>query len=82
MPIYEYRCALYAAINEFLVGMEQGDAEIKCQYCGSKELNRIFSKSHVPLSTKAGGLNKDKTCCGKNERCGKPPCADDRKCIR
>jgi len=82
MPIYEYRCARCLAINEFLVGVGQGDIEIKCQYCGSNELNRIFSQSNVVMGKGGIGLRNGKTCCGKDERCEKPPCSDDGECTR
>lgn len=80
MPIYEYQCARCDKISEFLVGIGQGGVEIKCRHCGGKELNRIFSKSHVSTSKAGSGSHNGKTCCGRDERCDKPPCSDDGEC--
>jgi len=82
MPIYEYQCKHCNAINEFLIGIGQGDIAIKCQYCGSKELNRILSKSNVAVGGRAIGSQQGKTCCGRDDRCEKPPCSGDGKCRR
>lgn len=92
MPIYEYRCKKCSRINEFLIGVNQEEKEIsakggsasgrKCRYCGSKELNKIFSKSNVSRGGHLIASQGGKTCCGREERCDKPPCSDSGICKR
>jgi len=83
MPIYEYKCNMCGKISEFLVGIGRDEtSEFKCEYCGSKELTKVFSKSHVSKSNHTIGQQKGKTCCGRDERCDTPPCSDDGICKR
>ena len=63
MPIYEYQCKDCGEVSEFLVGVTQGKVEITCKHCGSKKLNKIFSKSNVLSSGHLIGSQGGKTCC-------------------
>jgi putative FmdB family regulatory protein len=80
MPIYEYRCSQCGRVSEFLIGVGQGNVEINCKYCGSKELSKMISAPSA-VSGKIGSQH-GKTCCGKEERCDRPPCSDDGACKR
>ncbi len=80
MPIYEYKCDDCGKVSEFLFGVTQEGVEIICNHCGSKNMNKIFSKSYVSVG-KSNNL-AGKTCCGRDERCEKPPCSDIGKCER
>ena len=82
MPIYEYRCKDCGKISKFLVGVVQGEVEIKCKYCESKELERIFSKCFVRTGGAIISSQSGMTCCGRAEHCEKPPCSNDRICKR
>ena len=82
MPIYEYRCEECSRIGEFLVGVGQEKIEIKCRYCGSKSLYKIFSKSNISTKGHLISSQNGKTCCGREERCDTPPCSDDGICKR
>ena len=85
MPIYEYKCNNCGSISEFFVGMGQDNSDIKCVHCGSKGLNRIFSEISVSKENNTSGSshsNEATTCCGRTERCEKPPCSDDGVCKR
>ncbi len=82
MPIYEYKCKNCDKISEFLIGVNQDKPEIKCEFCGSKELEKIFSKTIVRTNSSIPGLRGGKTCCGRDERCDTPPCSDDGACKR
>jgi putative FmdB family regulatory protein len=82
MPIYEYKCNKCHRISEFLVGIGQGSGEIKCRHCGSSELERILSGSHVVMGKGGSGPYHGKTCCGREERCDAPPCSADGECTR
>ena len=76
MPIYEYRCRNCGQISELLIGVGQGTEEIKCAHCGSKKLDKIMSQSFIATDGNSRGPRNGKTCCGRDERCSKPPCAD------
>jgi putative FmdB family regulatory protein len=92
MPIYEYQCKACGRISEFLEGVNQETARVsakgrsasgrKCKYCGSKELSKVFSKSFVSTGAGIIGSQGGTTCCGRTERCERPPCSDDGICKR
>jgi putative FmdB family regulatory protein len=78
MPIYEYRCKNCGKISEFMIRVGKEDDEIKCQHCGSKNLEKILSRSFISTSGQMIGSQGGRTCCGREERCETPPCADGR----
>ena len=82
MPIYEYRCKDCSKVSEFLVGVGQGDSEIKCKFCKSKNLEKIISSSFISTNGHITGSQEGKTCCGRTERCDTPPCSQDGICKR
>lgn len=82
MPVYEYRCKDCGKTSGFLEGVGKGETEIKCRHCGSAALEKAFSVVNVPKSGKTAGPHGGLTCCGRTERCGKPPCSDDGACKR
>jgi len=82
MPIYEYRCKDCGQISEFLEGVGEERVEKVCKYCKSKELSKIFSRSNVSMGGHIIGSQGGTTCCGRTERCEKPPCSDDGVCKR
>ena len=62
----------------------------ECPKCG-KEVKRLIGtgmkvifKGKVFYATdyKNNSLSSGKTCCGRTERCDKPPCSDDEVCKR
>lgn len=81
MPTYEYECRTCGLRLEKRQSAEEA-ALTQCPQCGGK-LRRLMSggagfvikgSGHEACSLKQGG----KTCCGREERCGKPPCGDHR----
>jgi putative FmdB family regulatory protein len=82
MPIYEYKCAKCGKISEFLVGVGQEETLIKCKYCSSEEMVKLISAPHVSIGRGIIGSQHGQTCCGRDERCDTPPCADDGTCKR
>ena len=82
MPIYEYRCKDCGKISEFLIGVGQEHLEIKCNFCKSKKLEKIFSQSFISAGGNMIGSQGGKTCCGRTERCDTPPCSSDGICKR
>lgn len=82
VPIYEYRCTRCGTVSEFLVGVGKKQAKIRCEHCGSMEMEKLFSESHM-LKTGAHGLARGgHTCCGREERCSTPPCESGQVCER
>jgi putative FmdB family regulatory protein len=79
MPIYEYRCQKCGGVSEYLVGVGHDDP-IACKDCGNSEMSRILSAGYFTLhaSQRAAG----RTCCGREERCERPPCSTEGTCTR
>jgi putative FmdB family regulatory protein len=79
MPIYEYRCRQCGNLSEYLVGIGDDDP-IRCKHCGSLHMSRILSAASftLPSSQRAPG----RTCCGREERCERPPCSEGGACRR
>ncbi|RKY32645.1 MAG: zinc ribbon domain-containing protein [Candidatus Omnitrophota bacterium] len=82
MPIYEFRCKDCSRISEFLFGVAGEQPEMKCRFCGSKKLEKIFSRSNVRANSNRIGSQGGLTCCGRTERCDTPPCSDNGICQR
>jgi len=82
MPIYEYKCKDCGKVSEFLVGVTKDAVEIKCSFCNSENLDKIFSQSFVSTSGHIIGAQGGKACCGRDERCDTPPCSDGSTCRR
>jgi putative FmdB family regulatory protein len=82
MPIYEYLCKACGKVSEFLVGVGQGEATIRCRYCGSSHVNQKLSVSSFSMHSSRTGSQAGKTCCGKEERCDTPPCSTGGGCRR
>lgn len=78
MPIYEYRCRSCGQVSEVLVQGFFSPREPKCPECGHDMERRLSSPSLVAKKDK----NSGKTCCGREERCEKPPCSSDNHCRR
>jgi putative FmdB family regulatory protein len=75
MPIYDFRCGDCGATFEALL---RGDEAVTCPNCGGVSLTRLPS-APVVLSgrtTRPAGH----TCCGREERCGSPPCSEGGEC--
>jgi putative FmdB family regulatory protein len=79
VPTYEYECRSCGRRMEIRQSM--ADAPLtECAECGG-EIRRVISGGSG-FHMKAGGGHGEgcslerggKTCCGREERCGKPPC--------
>jgi putative FmdB family regulatory protein len=79
MPILEYRCKECMTVSEYLIGVGN-DESIACKKCGSLEMERILSRPFLLKSAlhQAPG----RTCCGREERCDRPPCSSESRCRR
>ncbi|REJ70700.1 MAG: zinc ribbon domain-containing protein [Planctomycetota bacterium] len=69
MPLYEYHCDDCQQDIEVLV---RGEAEPKCDDCGSSRLTRLLSVPATP-ATKSGGSLPQLPPCGMGG-CGRPEC--------
>jgi putative FmdB family regulatory protein len=77
MPIYEYRCGGCGQKVELLV---RSTAEApRCPHCASPLTDKLFSVPNL-LSGKA--RIPELTCCGQEERCDEPACAQGAECRR
>jgi putative FmdB family regulatory protein len=79
MPIYQYKCRECGEVSEFLVPSSSSSRTLVCSGCGSHNLDRLIS---APRLLKGGGAARGTTCCGRIERCEKPPCSTDGGCRR
>ena len=77
MPIYEYRCRDCARTFEALV---RSGATVECPICGSSSLEKLLS-APVVLSGQTA-RQAGHTCCGREDRCDRPPCSDEGGCRR
>jgi putative FmdB family regulatory protein len=77
MPLYEYKCQSCGQISEILILSTNDDAELLCLHCGSNELQKLFS---VPSIVTERKRIPGTTCCGRTERCEKPPCSSGGRC--
>lgn len=70
MPIYEYRCTICGERYEVFQRSAM-EATQSCPRCGGESSERTLSAPHTLKSTGSSGS----TCCGREERCDKPPCS-------
>ena len=86
MPTYEYECNACGLRFERRQGMTE-PALVECPECHG-EVSRLVSAG-IGLILKGAGQNRGgqhagacsleeggRTCCGRDERCGKPPCEE------
>ncbi len=77
MPIYEYHCSSCGSRVEVLVRSHTGVPD--CPKCGNPLAEgKLFSAAHVLSSESRRPAGH--TCCGREERCGSPPCRDGGSC--
>jgi putative FmdB family regulatory protein len=72
MPIYEFKCVKCQEYVELLVmGSEDKDVELKCTQCGSENLERILSSTHINMAP--GGGSKSQVT-SQTRSCSKGSC--------
>jgi len=78
MPIYEFVCRNCRSRFETLVG--SGSDQVVCPECGTTLLDKQISvPSPVARFERPRGGH---TCCGRDERCERPPCEANGSCRR
>jgi putative FmdB family regulatory protein len=78
MPIYSYKCKKCGRLFDFL--KIKASEKPVCPRCGSMELDKQIAAAGVIMS--GSGRPSGATCCGRDERCSTPPCADSGTCKR
>lgn len=79
MPIYEYKCSECGNTFESYVQNLSMSESQRCPGCGSQDISRLLS---LPNIQKEFSHQSGKTCCGREERCEKPPCSSEGHCRR
>ena len=80
MPIYEYECLSCGRLSEFIEGIYGGASDRMCKNCAS--LKRVLSKGVTSRLEGIIGDRGGKTCCGREERDGSPPCNAPGTCCK
>ena len=94
MPTYEYQCTSCGHAFEKFQNMTDEPLSV-CPQCG-KKIKRIigagmgvifkgkgFYATDYKRNNPAGKFpSQGRTCCGRTERCEKPPCSDSGVCER
>ncbi|MDP8233813.1 MAG: zinc ribbon domain-containing protein [Candidatus Saelkia tenebricola] len=88
MPTYEYLCE--SCGYKFEKFQQMSDSPIKkCPECGEsvkrligKGMGIIFKGAGFYATDHKNRTSKSQTCCGRDERCDKPPCSDEGRCTR
>ena len=85
MPTYEYECQKYGYKFEKFQSMSAEPIK-KCPKCNGrverligKGAGIIFKGSGFPTTDYSKSDSSNSTCCGRTERCERPPCADNSK---
>jgi putative FmdB family regulatory protein len=79
MPIYEYQCGNCGELSEFIVDGALREQPVTCRVCGSEDMRRVLSRNVIGRSR---GPSGGRTCCGRQERCERPPCTTEERCRR
>jgi len=79
MPIFEYQCGACGEISEFIEGVIGQDQSVLCPRCGSPQMTRLLPRG---IGTAQKGPTGGATCCGRQERCERPPCKTEERCRR
>lgn len=61
MPIYEYECKKCKTVFETIVSASSRDDDVKCEKCGSDEVNKLISATAIKISTGAP-LSQSSNC--------------------
>jgi putative FmdB family regulatory protein len=79
MPIYEYQCGNCGGTSEVIEGVIRQEQSVICPRCGSRTMTRLPSRG---VGTPKRGSSGGATCCGRQERCERPPCTTEERCRR
>lgn len=54
MPIYEFKCSRCGAVREYFFKSSNEQVELRCEQCGSEEMERIVSRTSHFVKPSAG----------------------------
>ena len=78
MPVYEFKCHGCSTVSEIFVRSIHGP-EVHCPECGCEDMEKLITSSYmIKTESQAPGS----TCCGRSERCERPPCSTGETCHR
>jgi len=70
MPIYEFRCTNCGRIREFLIISSNDTVEIRCDECGSEQMERVVSRtSHFVKPSSGEGPSVTTRSCSPGSSC-------------
>lgn len=78
MPIYDFKCGECGTVSEILL-LDGDTAKAVCPDCGSKHMEKLISAFNT---VNRGANPPGTTCCGRDERCDKPPCSQGESCYK
>lgn len=81
MPIYEYQCKECGSVFELIEGFP-AESPKACAVCGGSRVKRLLSRG---VQSRGGSILAGRggsTCCGREERCERPPCGEGGGCRR
>ncbi|PIU83952.1 MAG: FmdB family transcriptional regulator [Elusimicrobia bacterium CG06_land_8_20_14_3_00_38_11] len=64
MPMYTYICKDCGQSFELLVGINAGKEELKCEKCGSKNIQRTVATFNTGSGGSSSSSSSCPTCCG------------------
>lgn len=78
MAIYEYLCRECGKRFELRRAIADAESQARCTECGSRPVTVLLSTPHILKTDQRSGA----TCCGREERCERPPCSSGESCHR
>lgn len=78
MPLFDFKCRDCGSTSEVLL-LDGDITKASCPECGSAEMEKLLSTFNTARFPQATG---GQTCCGREERCDKPPCGEGESCSR
>ncbi len=72
MPLKDFRCRSCGEVSEIFL-RDLSATGVTCPVCGSDDMEKLLPSFNTPRSHRqSSGL----TCCGREERCDRPPCEE------
>lgn len=85
MPTYDFKCKECGGVSEFLLKSPTDTNPLSCPECGSSKMEKLLSapsllKDNTGRAAQQPEGNSGTRCCGREERCDKPPCSSEDRC--
>ena len=82
MPIFDFKCHHCGRVSEIII--RRANEEVTCPECGDREMEKMVTSSYTVRQSDnlSRSSAQSGTCCGRSERCQKPPCSSEGKCRR